>query len=357
MYSFKKLQLFFDALCRCNGDNFPDNIRLIYQLKKHVNINPYEEKALELLSLREPANICRLIRSIKSSELEHLIRNPEYISYKIPKKKGGWREIQAPDRLLKRTQQRINYFLQCYYCCIKPDCVYGFVMKPDARQPYCNIVKNAEPHVNKRFVLNIDLLDFFPNITAKRVLNLFRSELFGFNEETAITLALLVTYQGKLPAGAPTSPAISNFLCFSMDKELIDFCQSHQLTYTRYADDLTFSSDISIGRDVISEIIQLIRKHDFRINKRKFRLQSSFTQQTVTGIVVNKKINIDRKKLKKIRAMQHDLKCNGIEHAAAKHFQVDYADAELQDRFFNRLTGYVNFVKQVNLTKSPLLRE
>jgi RNA-directed DNA polymerase len=355
MYPFENLRLFFTEVCRCRGDSFPDNLCVIAQLKNRLPVRRCEEEALKLLSLREPADIRRLIdmpgrygKPLAPTAFQSLILQPEYVSYQIPRKKGGRRDICAPAPSLKAAQRDINRYLQNYYRCIRPEGVFGFTVKPDAALPArCNIVENAAPHVNRRFVLNMDLKDFFPSISARRVLALFRSELFGFNEPTAAVLTLLLTYRGQLPVGAPTSPALSNFVCIPMDRELAQFCRSHQLTRTRYADDLTFSSDRPITREHISGLIQIIQKHGFCINHRKFRLQSAYRQQTVTGIVVNKKINLDRKKLKKIRAMLHDFKYNGPERAAAGHFRVNRAGAEQQALFVSRLRGYIGFVGQV----------
>ena len=337
MIGFERIiQLFLDEICRLNSDRCSDNLLIVNQIKNYLPICKNEETALQLLSKRK----------IDQSYIQ-FIKNPCYTSFKVPKKKGGFREIFAPEENLKYTQKKFNHFLQAYYQCIKPECVYGFTLKPDEQQPFCNIVKNAEAHINKRFVLNIDIKDFFPSISAKSVLELFRSELFRYNEQTSIAFALLFTYKGILPVGAPTSPVISNFICLPMDRKMLQFCQNNQLFYSRYADDLSFSSDLPITEGQISNIIAVLDKYGFRINKKKFRLQSSRTQQKVTGIVVNKKVNIDRRQIKKVRAMLHDLTKNGLSLATAKHFGVKEADEKLQIHFLNRLNGYIQFIGQV----------
>jgi RNA-directed DNA polymerase len=279
---------------------------------------------------------------ISSLDLENLINQPEYHTYKIPKKRGGWREIAAPAAHLKLVQKKLNDELQARYQRIKPEEVYGFIRM--WRQ--CNIVSNARPHIGKRFVLNMDLKDFFPCITAKRVKELFSSDMFQFDEQAAIGLTLLTTYQGRLPTGSPTSPVISNFVCFALDRDLANFSKTNQMVYTRYADDLTFSSDHPITEVLVSTIIRLIEKHQFRLNEKKLRLKSAHTQQTVTGIVVNEKVNVNRKLLKKIRAMLHDWRVNGLNQAANHHFGYAISE-EQQQTFLNRLKGYINFVGQV----------
>lgn len=288
-------------------------------------------------------------------ELEDTINSPNYRHYQIAKKKGGFRDIYEPNRQLKAIQGRINFYLQAYYALIKPIEVNGFTINPRKYGRKCNILLNAEQHINKKNVLNIDLKDFFPSITALRVRNLFNSSLFEFNEEIATALALLVTYQGKLTTGAPSSPIISNFICFDLDAQLKSYCDEREIAYSRYADDLSFSTNETISQDTILEIVSIINRNDFRINEKKLRLRPWYRRQVVTGITVNMKPNVDRKLLKKIRAMLHDLKRNGLESAVCNHFKVSPKEAvALFDRFLNRLVGYINFVGQIRGINDPM---
>jgi RNA-directed DNA polymerase len=230
---------------------------------------------------------------------------------------------------------------------IKPVEVHGFVVNPHYRGTYCNILENAKPHIGKKQVLNIDLKDFFPSISSLQVKELFTSEIFNFNEEIAIALTLLTTYESALPIGSPASPVISNFICLQLDNELKNFAKENDLVYTRYADDLTFSSDTFISSDNILDVINLIKKNNFQFNDKKLRLKSSNRKQVVTGLTVNKKVNVDRALLKKIRAMLHDLSVNGIEKATQTHFKFKNADVHHKDKFINKLQSYINFVGQV----------
>ena len=304
--------------------------------------------AMALLSVESPLELCRLLNA-SIYQLEEIINNPVYQHHVINKKRGGKRHIFAPERLLKKTQKRLNYFLQAYYLWIKPNEVHGFVINPHYLGSHCNIAANAHVHTGKKHVVNIDLKDFFPNISAKRIKNLFSSSLFNYNEQISRALTLLTTYESKLPTGAPTSPVLSNFVCRSLDADLRTFCETNGLYYTRYADDLTFSSDTIISYDTILDIILLIKKNGFEINVKKLRVQLPNRRQTVTGLTVNEKVNIDRKLLKKIRAMLHDLTTNGIKAATKRHFNLKnaIADSTQQQRFISRLEGYINFVGQV----------
>ena len=321
------------------------------------NMSKHIFHALVLLSIESPIELSRFL-NIPISHLEKTINKPDYKHYTVRKKRGGQRHIYAPEKQLKKIQKRLNYFLQAWYLWIKPEEVHGFVINPHYLGRYCNIAANAAIHTGKKQVLNIDLKDFFECISAKRIKSVFTSPYFNFNEHIAIALTLLTTYQAKLPTGAPTSPVLSNFVCLPLDAQLQTFCKENGLQYTRYADDLTFSADTDISYDTILDIILLIQKNGFSINVKKLRQQSSSRKQTVTGLTVNKKVNVDRKMLKKIRAMLHDLQTNGLEAATRRHFKLHTtADSDLQSCFMNRLDGYINFVGQIRGKEDAFYRK
>jgi RNA-directed DNA polymerase len=310
-------------------------------------LSQQEFDAIYLLSTNNFYHLSKLLQ-IDESELIHHINEPEYFHYKIKKKKGGVRSISAPESTLKRLQKRLNFCLQQYYFLIKPAYVHGFVLQPKDSPKFCPIVENACVHTRKKVVLNIDLKDFFPSISAKRVKELFTSEVFRFHENIAIALALLTTYEKKLPTGAPTSPVISNFICLQLDEDLKSYCVENQLDYTRYADDLTFSSHETINSDMILDIISIILSHGFNINEKKLRIKLADCRQTVTGLIVNEKVNVPRKLIKNIRAMLHDLTVNGAEIAAKNHFKNNQQPlSTLQFKFLSRLKGYIDFIGQV----------
>ena len=299
-----------------------------------------------LLSIENPNEIGTLL-SVSTKSLAKLINTPEYKIFRIKKKKNGFREITAPTKELKICQRRLNFFLQSYYATIKPDEVFGFIINPNREIKSCNIVNNSLPHVAKKWVLNIDIKDFFPSISSKNVYELFSSKIFGMNRNTAIALTLLCTYEAKLPVGAPTSPVISNFICYELDAELSTFCKSNDISYTRYADDLTFSGNTPMNQHIYTSIEELIHKYGFTINKKKVRTKSIHSRQTVTGLVVNEKVNVDRRVIRKIRAMLHDLALNGKVEAAKKHFRVTEVDEDTVKLFLNKLNGLINFVGQI----------
>ena len=320
----------------------------LYKTRKPLSdLELHQRNAYKFLSVNSPATLCRLIQT-NFYELQDLINNPSYKHFRIPKKKGGYREICAPDSSLKKVHKKLNYFLQAYYLCIKPAEIMGFIINPKYAETKHDIIENARLHVGKKYILNIDLKDFFSSISAKRVKKVFSSDLFYYDDQMVTALTLLTTYKGILPTGAPTSPVISNFLCLQMDQKIKEFCIANSIQYSRYADDLTFSSNMKIEQNQVKEIIKIIKQNSFEINEKKLRLRRSDQKQVVTGIVVNEKVNVDRKLIRKVRAIIHDIKLNGLEAAARKHYKlIEKIDWNVQCHFNSKVEGYIRFIGQV----------
>jgi RNA-directed DNA polymerase len=140
---------------------------------------------------------------------------------------------------------------------------------------------------------------------------------------------------------------LSNIICLPLDYALSSYCENNQITYTRYADDLSFSSNKYFSEKCISEIRQIIKEQQFAINEKKFRINSRKSQQKVTGLVVNNKVNVDRTYIKTLRACLHNWKLSGLEHAAAKHYCVIMPSNEQQTQFVNKLKGQIEFIGMV----------
>jgi hypothetical protein len=247
----------------------------------------------------------------------------QYRRFKIPKRTGGERLISAPRRRLKAAQRWVLESL--LERLDLSEHAHGF---RSAR----SIVTNARPHVGASVVVNVDLRDFFPTVTYRRVKGLFRK--LGYSEEVATVLGLLctepdivqteldgVTYyvaQGTrhLPQGAPTSPAITNLLCRHLDKRLSGFARKHQLAYTRYADDLTLSAakgaDPPVG-DMLAVLCKVARTEGFDIHPDKISIQRQGRRQEVTGVIVNQQLGVDRRTLRRFRAFLFQLEKDGPE--------------------------------------------
>ena len=300
----------------------------------------------EILSVEDFYDL-QLFLKVDGRKLEDLINRPLYYTFEIPKKKEGTRKIQSPSADLLAIQKHLNHYFQAIYLLEKPKEVHGFINKPDGYEYWHSIVSNAKPHVNKKHLLNMDLKDFFPSISAKTIRQILVKQIGINDSQMADVLALLCTYQKSLPIGAPTSPVLSNFACLEMDKDLANFCRSHNINYTRYADDLTFSCNDYLTETIIQDLRIIIGKHEFTINEKKFRLLSSKSKQTVTGIIVNKKVNVDRTYIRNIRAVLHHIETIGLEEAAKKHYKVVTADQFLQKKLLFKVKGQVDFIGQV----------
>lgn len=250
-----------------------------------------------------------------------------YSSFEIKKKDPTkYRAISAPKKKLKAIQTILAKTFNGIYD--PPRSVHGFVSGRST-------ASNALGHTRKRSIAKIDLLDFFPSITAGRIRGLFKHEPFSFPDEVADTLTNLTTHNGSLPQGAPTSPILSNMICRRMDKELSAYARTYRLKYSRYADDLTFSST---SRNAIAHIAKntpeneeisiypeferIINSNGFKINNKKTGIYSKGTRQVVTGIVVNEKCNFRRSDYRFLRVLFSNWKKLGIDEAAKRYVEV-----------------------------------
>ena len=311
-----------------------------------------------LRSLETPQGLARLL-GLSVSQLKDIIARPEYRAFSIPKSSGGRREILAPNRQLKELQQRLNVFLQCVYLNHCPNSVHGFTTRSSQGGSPRGIVSNAEMHIGKNYLLNLDLADFFHSISSCRVRNLFKSPPFSFEEELATCLTLLCCYEKKLPMGCPTSPVISNMICYPLDGALTDHCNANECVYTRYADDISISSNNPFTNGFIGDMKQLISEQGFALNEKKFRIQSRFTRQIVTGLKVNEKVNVDRKYIRNIRAILYHWKKEGLKVAAEVYFKrkgIPSDNNSLQG-FVKSITGKVAFVGAVKGRKNPVFEK
>ncbi len=280
-----------------------------------------------------------------------------YVRFLLPKKTGGTRLISAPLPRLKAAQAWVLENL------LKKvpvhEAAHGF---REGR----SIVTNARPHVGAGMVVNLDLKDFFPSVLYPRVKGVFVK--LGYSEATATALALLCTEpdveeleldgqrwfvtQGKrrLPQGAPTSPALTNILCRRLDRRLAGAARKLGFVYTRYADDLTFSAHGSGSHDA-GELLRFVRwvvkQEEFTPHPDKTRVLRRGRQQEVTGVVVNDKPGVDRKTLKRFRALLHQLEKTGPEGKRWGNSGDVIASA----------VGYANYVAMVDPVKGKALQE
>lgn len=272
-----------------------------------------------------------------------------YHTFTIPKARGGHRLIAAPSPQLRAVQQKILH--QILATQPAHDAAHGFI-------PGRSTVTNAAPHVGKEIVFKFDLHDFFGTISYWRVVGLFSSlgynpgELTFSKEDESVsvapTLARLCCYTpspsqvraSSTPQGAPTSPAISNLICRSLDHRLHHLAAKLGGDYTRYADDLTFSfnkaPDQGVGR-FRWWVNQICHQEGFLVREDKFRVIRASQQQRVTGIVVNEKTAISRKERRRFRAIIHNCEQHGVA-----------SQARGVPRFESYLLGYAAYMNMVH---------
>lgn len=267
--------------------------------------------------------------------------NTLYTSFEINKKSGGVRKINAPLAELKDIQRKLSEALYKHRKKnrnIKNNLSHAFEKEK-------SIITNAKIHRNKRLVLNIDLENFFGSFHFGRVRGFFiKNNNFLLSSEVATVIAQLTCYEGKLPQGAPTSPIITNLICEILDQRLLKISKKYKLDYTRYADDLTFSTNDKKFLDQQTEFYELLSSEliraGFKINEKKKRLQFRDSRQVVTGLVVNKKINVNRIFYKETRAMAHQLYKEGKFEINGKLATLNQLEGRFA--FINQLTRYNN---------------
>lgn len=318
-----------------------------------------EELEREFYRIKTPRDIAQLLEVPYSRLVYYIYKLPEEHRYKIfevPKRLSGFRKISSPKRGLLIIQKKLSQVLYAVY---RPrPSVHGFTVQK-------SILTNARAHTRKNFVLNLDLENFFGSINFGRVRGLFISAPYNIDEKAATVLAQICCHQNQLPQGAPTSPVVSNMICSKMDRELQVFSEKYGLFYTRYADDLTFSttrkvlpsgvvaafdpgfSNIVVG----NELRSIIESNGFKINISKARLSYKTQRQKVTGLIVNKKVNINRKYIRNIYGALHAWEVYGLDQAvdfySKKYSKKSTLPGKEEPDFLASLYGKIEFVGSV----------
>jgi len=219
--------------------------------------------------------------------------HPQYREFEIPKAHGGWRKIETPVDELMEILRRFNLYLQAVYYLHRTRAAYGFVIHPKNDPNPKNILENARQHLGSRFMLKIDLKDFFHQITKQRIFKLFKGDIFNFPRKTAQVLSALFTYKGRLPMGTPTSPVLSNFASIQLDNDLQQWADRHSVVYTRFADDMTFSGNARMfTKNDLLEVETICRENSFVLQTGKTLFYNAFDQKIVTGLVLNDTVDI-----------------------------------------------------------------
>ena len=316
----------------------------------------------KLNQLKTKDDLAKLLGFKNARYINYLLYNIQianlYNSFTIPKKNGGERIIHAPKKELKFLQKKLaNVLWECYLESIESKSKGKNFKTPvlsHAFEKGKSIITNSQIHRNKKYILNIDLKNFFDSFNFGRVRGFFiKDRDFAVTPEIATVIAQIACYQDKLPQGAPSSPIITNLITRILDYRIVKIAKKYRFTYSRYADDMTFSTNRELNSNklraskeldnFLTELEELIISSGFEINPKKTRLSNNMQRQEVTGLVVNKKINVKREYVKNTRAMAFQLYKDGA-------FEIDKKPGTL-----NQLTGRFAFIFQIDQCNNYLL--
>jgi hypothetical protein len=258
---------------------------------KHQTRQRHQHNKTVICGIGSKRALCHLLK-IDRRRLMIMAEKPSYKTFSIPKKGGGEREIEAPYHSLKKVLSRLNYYLQSVYYFEKSSAAYGFIPGVSNDDDRRNVVTNAKKHLNKAYLLNIDLKDFFHTVSRDRVLQIFAGKPFNFKRDLPDLLADITTYKGRLPMGTPTSPVLSNFACRELDQALVNFAEDMLWIYTRYADDMSFSSNQLINAEKINSVRRIVKQQGFVINERKSKVFGPEDDKIVTGLLLTDKVSL-----------------------------------------------------------------
>lgn len=256
-----------------------------------------------------------------------------YRSITLKKKNGKLRVLNAPNSVLKSIQQIILHRILDKIPA--SDYATAYVKGKD-------ISDNARAHVGKKYILKMDITDFFGSIYFEDILKaVFNTSLFPL--QIGAMLTTLCTHNDVLPQGAPTSPALSNIVMRNFDNNIGAWCKKNAVTYTRYCDDMTFSSDKPLY-NVYVKARKMLEGMGFEVNEEKTRFVTNVSRQTVTGLTVNEKLSVTSDYKRKLRQEIHYACKFGLADALSRQNNPKIRDAE---HYRNSLLGTIRFVLQI----------
>ena len=319
------------------------------------------EKLRAARTLKDVARVLGVQPKTVSYLLYKLPETEKYHSFEIPKSNGGKRLINAPEQRLKMLQRRLADIL--YRCVTEVEKIdsprhplaHGFARS-------CSIFTNASMHKRRRYVLNLDLQDFFPSFNFGRVRGFFiKDKRFGLDEKVATVIAQIACFKNELPQGSPCSPIISNLLGHLLDVRLARLAKKNKCTYSRYADDITFSTSrkdfpTALAKpspekpsvwELGARLVKEIHRADFKINASKTRMQFRGSRQVTTGLIVNEKVNIRAAYYRNARAICHQLFSTGSYYIS---------DPESPVKGLNKIEGILSHIHYIK-DRSDLRKE
>ena len=290
--------------------------------------------SLNLINCKDKDKYIKTIYSI-SNNIEK-----NYKVYKIKKRNGKYRTIYEPNSMLKQIQKQILINILNNKSISKYAKAYhkGISLKD-----------NAIPHINKKIILKLDIKNFFENISFLDVYNsCFSIEYFP--KSVGFILTYLCTYDNHLTQGSPTSAYISNLIMKEFDEEIGNWCNINDISYTRYSDDMTFSGNFNPS-ELIIKIRKMLYKLGLELNNDKIHIVNKSQSQSVTGIIVNEKLQVNAKYRNKIRQEMYYIKKFGLKsHLNKCNININ----EL--KYLDKLYGRILYVLQINKFDQEFLK-
>lgn len=278
-----------------------------------------EEEILKCLKYAKPlldkslpviyntSNLAALV-GYNKNYMKRAVHHPDffYRIFNIKKKNGKLREIKEPLPSLKEIQ-----------VWILRNILYNVPVSKFAKAyvPKRNMLDNVRYHRGKDLVLSLDIENFFPSIKESSIQRIF--EFMGYSSNISNLLSKLCCYENILPQGAPTSAYLSNIYLIEFDNLVADLCTKIEVRYTRYADDLFFSGEFDEDK-IIELVAEELNKLNLKLNKEKIKVMRQSDRQIITGIVVNKTIQLSNENRKEIRQEIFYIKKFGLESHLAK---------------------------------------
>ena len=323
---------------------------------KEIPQRDFRDQYRQLSSLEDLASFWDIAPNQLSYYAYRFNKGRAYRAFSIPRRNGRERQIEAPIRQLRYIQRLIHESLTRVYG--PHPAVHGFRAER-------SIVTNAKEHLGQRYVLNIDLADFFSSITRNRIYGRLVAQPYSLESTVAQLIATLSTNAyARLPQGSPSSPVIANMVAAGLDSDLAQLCGLRGCWYTRYADDITISTSHSemppqiarypnargTGQVILGDrLTYVIEDHGFQINHRKSRLQSYWTRQTCTGLVVNgERVTPPRSYIRHLRSLVDHWRKNGWQDAAhVLHSKENRPPLSERQALVNHVSGRISYLKMV----------
>ncbi len=256
-----------------------------------------------------------------------------YMPIDLPKKNGGTRQLHVPITPLKVSQRIILEEIVSRL----PISSYATAYVKGTR-----LIDNASPHCSHRYLLKLDITDFFGSIRFDQIY----SAAFNttrFPKQIGVMLTALCCHEDILPQGAPTSPALSNVVMRRFDDHIGEWCKQRGITYTRYCDDMTFSADRPLFA-VYEKVRGMLNDMGLSLNEKKTHFVTRASRQSVTGLTVNEKVSVSSEYKRDLRQQVHYALRFGFADALSKRNDHAFQSA---DRYARHLIGRVRYVLQI----------